>query len=192
VKGRKKKERLVKREGRDGKGKGRAHLFACRLLRYGRGAIGPRQARASLEPARLTLALLFLLTRSGLLILLILLLLARTNSLKARLDPIHDPPNRRWRLRVRHALLDHLEQVGAGRSVARVVRALRGRAGGAVEVRYAQCGRFGGERGWQSVVDLRWWSDRDSEAKGNGGEKKSGREFTSEVVEQLFLCACEI
>ena len=118
------------------KGKGReAHLFAWSLLRYGRGAIGPWQGSTSLEPARLTrlslvalaLALLFPPTRRALLVLLVLLLLARTNSLKARLDPIHDPSNRRLRLRarrVRHALLDHLHQVGARRRVARVVRAL--------------------------------------------------------------------
>jgi hypothetical protein len=124
------------REGRERKGKGReAHLFAWSLLRYGRGAIGPWQGSTSLEPARLTrlslvalaLALLFPPTRRALLILLLLLLLARTNSLKARLDPIHDPSNRRLRLRarrVRHALLDHLHQVGARRRVARVVRAL--------------------------------------------------------------------
>jgi hypothetical protein len=48
-----------------------------------------RQARASLEPARRTF--LFLLARSGL---LILVLLAHTDNLKTCLDPIHDPPNR--------------------------------------------------------------------------------------------------
>ncbi len=109
-----------------GKGGERAHLFARRLLRYGGGAVGPRQARARLEPARPSLTFLFLLSRSGLFVLFVLLFLACTDRLEASLDPIHDPPNRRWRLRVRHTLLDHLKQVCAGGGIARVVRALGG------------------------------------------------------------------
>jgi len=110
-------ERIEKREEK-------AHLFAWRMLRYGRGAVCPRQARARLEPAWPSLTVLFLLARSGLFILFVLLFLACADSLEASLDPIHDPPNRGWRLRVRHALLDHLKQVGAGGGVARVVRTL--------------------------------------------------------------------
>lgn len=119
----KKKEDYWEKRGRK---RERAHLFAWRLLRYGRGTVCPRQARGRFKPAWPSLTILFLLARSGIFIFFILLFLACANSLKASLDPIHDPPNRRWRLRVRHALLDHLKQVGACGGVARVVRALGG------------------------------------------------------------------
>src|ERR1700733_6805716 len=116
----------IKRDWEREEGRERAHLFAWRLLRYGRGAVCPRQASVRFEPAWPSLTVLFLLARSGLFILFVLLFLPCTDSLEASLDPIHDPPNRGWRLRVRHALLDHLEQVGAGGGVTRVVRALGG------------------------------------------------------------------
>jgi hypothetical protein len=53
-----------------------------------------------------------------LLVLLEFLLLACADSLKARLDPVHDPTYSRWRLRVGHPLLDHLEEVCAGSCIA--------------------------------------------------------------------------
>lgn len=104
--------------------KGDSHLLAGRLLRYRRGAIWPRERGARTKLGGL--AAVFL-TRV-LLVFLVFLLLSRTNRFEACLDPVHNPPDGGWRLRVRHTLLDHLEQVGARRSVARVVRALGGRA----------------------------------------------------------------
>ena len=104
--------------------KATSYLLAGRLLRYRRGAIWPRECGTRTKLG--SLATVFL-TRV-LLVFLVFLLLTRTDRFEACLDPVHNPSNGGWCLRVGHTLLDHLKQVGARRGVARVVRALRGRA----------------------------------------------------------------